>query len=282
MMPTAKARAGGLLALMVVLAGCGAGAAINNTVSSIFSSDREEGASATATAGGAADAVGANAARTGEDEEAGAEQDAGADDATPFARALADRQADAEPSAADRQATADTAIEGRAPTVSDQSDDQPAPEPEDRLPASVQEASDGGDPRRRDLAELAALAPKPVGSVNGRRDWAGELSAAALDLHLVARDQRSWGILWQLVGRSPPGTLPADTMAVAVFLGTRPTGGFQVMIDAVEEGGDAVTVEFTETMPDGLATQIITAPYAVRLVALSPKTVRFDGRRITR
>ena len=131
-----------------------------------------------------------------------------------------------------------------------------------------------------ETAEAPAPAPVPLGAVDGiagRTEWAGPLSAAAVDMNLTVRDSRGWDILWQLVGAEQPGPLPDGAMAVAVFTGPRPTGGFNVSIRDVVSVEDVVEVRFLETTPpeDAATTQAVTAPWALQLLPLRSEPVRF-------
>ncbi|MEQ8964221.1 MAG: protease complex subunit PrcB family protein [Azospirillaceae bacterium] len=123
----------------------------------------------------------------------------------------------------------------------------------------------------------SAPAPTAVPTIDGRRAWSGVQSAAAADLRMVARDERDWGILWQLVGEPAPGPLPDGAMALGVFLSVRPTGGHSVDIVDVAPGDEAVTVTWQETTPapDAVVSQALSAPYTILLVRPSDAPVVF-------
>ncbi len=125
-----------------------------------------------------------------------------------------------------------------------------------------------------EVAQPLALAP----AIDGRRDWFGARSAAMMDILVTARDERSWRVLWQLVGQDPPGALPEGAMGLGVFLAGRPSGGYTVNFREVALiGGDVVAQIHETTPPDGaIVTQGITAPYAVRLVQYHDAPVRFS------
>lgn len=124
----------------------------------------------------------------------------------------------------------------------------------------------------------AEMAPSPIPSVNGRREWSGAASAAAIDMTVVVKDERGWQILWQLAGDAPPGAFPAGGMAVAVFLGPRPTGGYSVDIPRVRSVADRVVVDYVESFPapDMAVAQVITAPYSVEIVRNVDLPVQFN------
>ncbi len=123
--------------------------------------------------------------------------------------------------------------------------------------------------------EMVPLSPGP--GINGRTDWFGAQSAANMDILVTARDERSWQILWQLVGQESPGSLPEGAMAVGVFLGQRPTGGFTVAFERVVLSEGQVVARYLETVPptDAIVSQALTAPYAVRLVQAHNGPIQF-------
>ncbi|MCB9959268.1 MAG: protease complex subunit PrcB family protein [Rhodospirillaceae bacterium] len=131
-----------------------------------------------------------------------------------------------------------------------------------------------------DTPQVAQAVPLsgPVPRIDDRFTWSGQQSAAFNDLFVTAREERGWRLLWQLVGEDPPGPLPDEAMAVAVFLGARPTAGYQVAITDVLESPGEITVQYRETEPSAGATtaQILTAPYVVELVPLSSLPVNFE------
>jgi len=135
----------------------------------------------------------------------------------------------------------------------------------------------GDDPPVAADGTAEAVPAAPVPAVGGQRSWSGPQSAAAVDLRMVAEDERAWGILWQLVGEPAPGPLPDGAMALAVFVGVRPTGGYAVDILDVARTDGAVAVTYRETMPapDAVVTQALSAPYRILLVQPSDDPVVF-------
>jgi hypothetical protein len=117
-----------------------------------------------------------------------------------------------------------------------------------------------------------------VPTIDGETAWEGVLSAGATDMRVTARDQRDWGILWQLVGREPPGALPEGAMAVGIFLGTRPTAGYSVDYLGASETPDQITLQWREQTPgpDQMLAQVVTAPWAIRLLPASDRPVGFQ------
>ena len=132
-----------------------------------------------------------------------------------------------------------------------------------------------------DSADASPVAATDATPVDGEVEWSGAIAAAGADMTMVARDERSWLILWQLVGEDPPGDLGDDTMALAVFLGPRPTGGYSVEFDDILRDGDDLVVDFGESTPGAgdSTTQAVTAPYIIQLVPEADGVVHFRRAR---
>lgn len=158
-------------------------------------------------------------------------------------------------------------------------DSEPPPNPEIRqttaTPAPVPEP-EPVRPRFVPRADSELTSPH-IPSIAGRRAWSGPQSAAQLDIFLTARDQRGWQILWQLIGETAPGPLPDGAMAVGVFLGPRPTGGYAVRLADLFAEEEAVFALYDETVPgpDQMVAQVITSPFAVQLLRRHPQPVHF-------
>lgn len=96
----------------------------------------------------------------------------------------------------------------------------------------------------------------------------------------VARTPGEWDALWRQ--HSPDRPQPkidfAREMAAGVFLGSRPTAGFDVEIVGSAAMDGTLVVQYREVRPagDAITAQIITSPY--HLVALPRFTgdVRFE------
>jgi hypothetical protein len=96
---------------------------------------------------------------------------------------------------------------------------------------------------------------------------------------VVAKTQEEFDRLWRehAPGRAAPTVDFAKNMVVAVFLGSRPSAGFEVQITRVHREGDAVVVTWTERRPgrDQIAAQVMTAPAHIVAVPKTEGTVRF-------
>ncbi len=101
----------------------------------------------------------------------------------------------------------------------------------------------------------------------------------------VACDLEGWRELWGRLhppstgeeAAGPPELDPASTVAVAVFQGVKPTGGYAIVVSSVKVRGNSVEVraELTAPRPGSMVTQALTAPYC--LVALSRSEMGLSG-----
>jgi hypothetical protein len=96
------------------------------------------------------------------------------------------------------------------------------------------------------------------------------------DARAVAVASRAdWDALWKShagLQTAPPVNFSQELVA-AVFLGTRPTGGFSVEILRARREGAALVIEYAERVPaaSDLVTQVLTSPFHI------VKLPRFDG-----
>ena len=99
-------------------------------------------------------------------------------------------------------------------------------------------------------------------------EWKGPHCGQTQASARVVNTAGEWETLWADIGKPPPAEL-GEHAAAAVFLGSRPTGGFGVRFhEPVTEGGK-LKVRYEILVPKGFVTQAFTEPYAVRLL---PKT----------
>jgi hypothetical protein len=100
-------------------------------------------------------------------------------------------------------------------------------------------------------------------------------------LQASARSVEEWSKLWTLHAgeRTRPAVDFSKEVVVAVFMGTRPTGGFSVEIVRVRQEGPALVVSYKETRPapDSVAAQILTSPFHIVAVPRGSTTdVRWE------
>jgi hypothetical protein len=112
----------------------------------------------------------------------------------------------------------------------------------------------------------------------------GTQSAVEERREVVIRTTAEWERLWREHDPSgstvPPVDFPRE-MVAAVFLGTRPTGGYRVEVTALRRAGAALIVEYAERRPDAdaLLSQALTMPYQIVKFAAhdGPVTFRIDA-----
>ncbi len=102
---------------------------------------------------------------------------------------------------------------------------------------------------------------------------------------VVVQDETAWAALWRAhAGDALPPPVDFSTRTVlAVFLGTRTTGGFEVEITGTRQDGGVTVVEWVERRPapGHMAAMVITSPAHVVTVPRIVGDVRFeqvDGR----
>jgi VWFA-related protein len=106
----------------------------------------------------------------------------------------------------------------------------------------------------------------------------GPLSAAREPREVVARSAEEWEALWSLLPmkRAAPVVTFDNTMIVAVFLGERPTAGFQPEVIDQRLEGDTLIVEWRERVPDPGNPPMVTTPFVVVGVPMHRGPVRFE------
>ena len=119
---------------------------------------------------------------------------------------------------------------------------------------------------------LAALALAAPAGALGRRprtpegrtmDWKNQGNGPAQPGHLLVSGEPVWLSVWKRLGQAAPPLDFKTHIAVAVFVGERPTGGWTVDWSS-EAKGDDLVVRFAIKKPRGMATQAFTRPWAVR------------------
>ena len=96
----------------------------------------------------------------------------------------------------------------------------------------------------------------------------------------VARSADEWSALWKR--HAPALPLPAVDLStrtvVAVFLGSRPSGGFAVEITGTRVKDGVTTVEWREKRPgpDDMNAQIITSPAHIASIPKVTGEIRFE------
>ena len=122
------------------------------------------------------------------------------------------------------------------------------------------------------IVAMSACALHPGGSRKAPEipqlimEWKGQTCGVDKPSSRVIRNQEEWLSLWRDIGTDPPETAFAERVAIAVFLGQKPTGGYGVKIsDPRPEPDGSLVIEFETIRPTGFTIQMLTQPYTVRV-----------------
>ena len=96
----------------------------------------------------------------------------------------------------------------------------------------------------------------------------------------VARTPAEWETLWRrhAQGRAAPAVDFSKSMVVAVFLGSRPSGGYTAQITGARLDNGVLIVQWSESAParGQMAAQVMTAPSFLATVPRHAGQVRFE------
>jgi hypothetical protein len=109
--------------------------------------------------------------------------------------------------------------------------------------------------------------------------WSGMQCPIDMPQDEVVTSKRKWKKLWQeKLGTKAPEADLRNFDAAVVFLGERMTGGYSVVFDEqVLVGPGYRVLRYTEKSPiGGFMTQVITRPWAIRLVPKGKKPLRLE------
>jgi hypothetical protein len=109
-----------------------------------------------------------------------------------------------------------------------------------------------------------------------------EMSALESGREAVVQTAAEWAALWKEhePARPAPDMNFAALTVLAVFLGSRPTGGYSVDIVAARVEDGVLVVEYEEKRPsrDAMVAQVLTSPAHIVSVPKHPGAVRFVKR----
>lgn len=107
----------------------------------------------------------------------------------------------------------------------------------------------------------------------------GQNSRVESPRQATVRSPAEWSALWRThaPNRPAPDVDFSTMMVAAVFLGSRPTGGFSVEIVRTRVDGQSLVIEYVEKRPapDAITAQVLSAPYHIVAVAAHAGTVSF-------
>ncbi|HTX66057.1 MAG TPA: protease complex subunit PrcB family protein [Opitutaceae bacterium] len=111
--------------------------------------------------------------------------------------------------------------------------------------------------------------------------WHGQYGGSPTLTTEVLRTTEQWGAFWKQVDKDAPRPLdPLKEMAVVIFIGQKPTGGFvpSVLSAGVEKESFVVVYDEGAPGPDKFVTQALTTPWVVAIVPLSDRPVVFQAK----
>ncbi|MBI3549089.1 MAG: protease complex subunit PrcB family protein [Elusimicrobia bacterium] len=100
------------------------------------------------------------------------------------------------------------------------------------------------------------------------QQWTGTASNESKARSLIISDRASWERAWKTsIGADAPAADFAKHVAVAVFLGTRNTGGYSVEFLEPRVADGKAVIRFREKKPGKgrMVIQVLTNPYGVKL-----------------
>lgn len=123
------------------------------------------------------------------------------------------------------------------------------------------------------LAALAAIAlagPVSKKAVT-KMEWKGQFGGREQGAAVIVEDRAGWEKLWQELGKTAPEADFGKHFAIAVFMGSRNTGGYTVVWEEPKEEKGRTVVRYKIQDPKGMAMQALTLPWAVRLFPAGKK-----------
>ncbi|MDE2313885.1 MAG: protease complex subunit PrcB family protein [Elusimicrobia bacterium] len=107
--------------------------------------------------------------------------------------------------------------------------------------------------------------------------WQGSFCPVAKPEEELVTNAGAWSALWRKIGQPAPHADMSRNFAAAVFLGTRPTGGYGIVFlpPSVEQG--ALVISYSVKKPLGMTFEALTQPYAVELYPKTELPVRLEA-----
>ena len=112
---------------------------------------------------------------------------------------------------------------------------------------------------------------KPIMPVTFQTVGKGYRSGVHAPLQIAARSQSEWTALWRQhtsvdASSQQPSTIDFEKeIVIGLFLGDKPTGGYDVQISRVERNNNALTIYYQEKSPPlgAVVTQALTQPFHI-------------------
>lgn len=122
-------------------------------------------------------------------------------------------------------------------------------------------------------------------AIGVEQEWKGYHCGYTKAAKLLIKTEDQWKEVWEKINslRLPKPELPSidfkKKMVIAVFMGERQSGGYDIEIIDIfkKEKEIVVVVDEKEPSPDSLRTMALTSPYHVVIVKRSSLPVRFQS-----
>lgn len=126
--------------------------------------------------------------------------------------------------------------------------------------------------------------PETAVEIKILQEWKGTYSSYPNSSRLLIKTEDQWQEVWEKVHalRLPCPELPEISfekkMAIAVFMGTRRSGGYEIMIKKItkKEKEIIVEVEEKEPPPESLRTMALAQPYHIVVIKRPLLPIRFQ------
>jgi hypothetical protein len=110
----------------------------------------------------------------------------------------------------------------------------------------------------------------------------GTMSGVTEGQQRIVRTDAEWRACWKAhaAAEALPTVDFSQHMVAAVFLGTRPTGGFSVAITGTRREAETLVIEYLERSPgpNEMVSQGLTAPFHIVKLRRDEGPVRFESR----
>jgi hypothetical protein len=97
------------------------------------------------------------------------------------------------------------------------------------------------------------------------QEWKGQSGGPAQAGSEVSSDAESWRRLWSRLGSDAPPLDFSKFVAVAAYVGEKPTGGYSPAFDEPAAKGDDLIVRYRVPKPAGFSSQAFTKAWKVRV-----------------
>ena len=137
------------------------------------------------------------------------------------------------------------------------------------------------------VAIAAEIGTKPASTVNFQSISKGYRSGVREPRQAVVRSQAEWLELWRTHSNelysTPPTVLFDQEMVVAIFLGEKPTGGYDITITRTERSGDELVIYYQEKVPTpgSMLVQAFTQPFHMVRIPSKDVGARVIFRRVS-